>query len=105
MAVKFKIKTGDFVKVRSGRDKGKLGVVQSVNRGDLKVTVEGVGACVKHNKPTQFDAGGKTVIHKPIHISNVALYDEKAQTHSKVGYKFLKDGTKARFFKKSGDVA
>lgn len=102
MAVKFKIKTGDFVKVHSGSDKGKVGVVKSVDRKSFKVTVEGVGACVKHRKPTQFSAGGKEIIYKPVHISNVALYDEKTQAHSKVGYKVLDDGTKTRFLKKTG---
>jgi len=38
----------------------------------------------------------------PIHISNVALWNAEEQRPVKVGYKFLEDGRKVRFDKKTG---
>ena len=103
-AVKFKIRKGDTVIVRSGRDQGKKGEVLSVMKDKAKVCVKGVNVVKRHVKPTPSDAGG--IVHKelPIHISNVALVDPKDGTPTKVGFKVLEDGTKIRYAKKSGET-
>lgn len=103
-AVKFKIRKGDTVIVRTGRDKGKKGEVLSVVKEDAKVFVKGINVVKRHTKPSQTNTGG--IIHKelPIHISNVALLDPKDGSPTKVGFKIQKDGTKVRYAKKSGDT-
>ena len=40
----------------------------------------------------------------PIHISNVALADPKSGKPTRVGFKLLKDGTRARVAKRSGET-
>jgi large subunit ribosomal protein L24 len=103
-AVKLKIRKGDTVIVRTGRDKGKKGEVLSVIKDDLKLVVKGVNVVKRHTKPTQTNTGGIVQKELPIHISNVSLLDPKDGTPTKVGFKIQKDGTKVRFAKKSGDI-
>lgn len=103
-AVKFKIRKGDTVIVRTGRDKGKKGEVLSVLKDDSKILVKGVNSVKRHTKTTQTNPGGIIQKELPIHISNVALVDPKDGSATKTGYKFQKDGTKVRFAKKSGET-
>lgn len=103
-AVKFKIRKGDTVIVRVGRDKGKKGEVLSVVKEDSKLVVKGVNLVKRHTKPTQTNAGGIVQKELPIHISNVALSDPKDSRPTKVGIKIQKDGTKVRYAKKSGEI-
>lgn len=101
-AIKFKIRKGDTVVVRTGRNKGTKGEVLKVVKDEAKVFVKGVNVVKRHKKPTQTDAGGIVQKELPIHISNVALLDPKDGSATKVGFKFLSDGTKVRYAKKSG---
>jgi large subunit ribosomal protein L24 len=103
-AVKFKIRKGDTVIVRVGRDKGKKGEVLRVVKDDAKLFVKGVNVVKRHTKPTQTNTGGIVQKEAPIHISNVALLDPKDGSATKVGLKFLKDGAKVRYAKKSGET-
>ena len=48
-----KIKKGDTVVVRSGKDKGRTGTVLQVLPKDEKVIVAGVNIAVRHRKPSQ----------------------------------------------------
>ncbi|MDF3034369.1 MAG: ribosomal protein [Alphaproteobacteria bacterium] len=103
-AVKFKIRKGDTVIIRSGRDKGKKGEVLRVVKDDAKLFVKGVNVVKRHTKPTQTNTGGIVQKEAPIHVSNVALVDPKNGSATKVGFKFLEDGTKVRYAKKSGET-
>lgn len=102
-AVKFKIKKGDRVIVRTGSDKGKVGTVLKVLSKTSSLLVEGVKIVKRHMKPTQNSAGGIIEKEAKIHISNVALLNSKDNTATKVGYRILEDGSKVRFAKKSGE--
>lgn len=97
-----KIRVGDKVQVIAGKDKGKQGEVLQTIAKDNKVIVEGVNMVTKHIKPSQTDTEGGIITREaPIHVSNVAYYDEKAKSISKIGYTFV-DGKKVRVAKKSG---
>lgn len=100
---KMKIKKGDEVIVLTGRDKGTKGEVVSVMPTKNRVVVQGVNVVKKHQKPTQFAAGGIVEKELSIHASNVALVDPKSGSATRVGYKTLKDGSKVRVAKKSGE--
>lgn len=104
MIKKFKIKKGDLVLVRTGKDKGKTGEVLTVLRETDKVMVRGINVSRRHTKPSQMAAGGIVEKEMSIHISNVALFDRSADKPSKVGFKHLEDGTKVRYFKASGET-
>ena len=103
-AVKLKIKKGDRVVVRTGRDKGKTGTVLNVLKQDNALIVEGVNVVKKHVKPSAYNTGGIVEKESKIHVSNVAIVDPKDNGPTKVGFKTLKDGTKVRFAKKSGET-
>lgn len=98
-----KIKKGDKVKVITGSYKGTVAEVTKVFPKLDKVIVEGVNVVKKHLKPTQVNPDGGIVEKEaPIHVSNVALYDEKAKAAGKVRVELDKKGNKVRVFKKSG---
>ena len=98
-----KIKKGDTVKVITGKYKGKTSRVIKVYPKTNKLIVEGVNIAKKHMRPTQENPqGGINEIEMPIHISNVKIYLNNAD--SRVGYKFLDDGKKVRYAKKTGEV-
>jgi large subunit ribosomal protein L24 len=100
-----KIKKGDKVVVLSGKDKGRTGEVVKAMPKEGKVIVSGINVHARHRKPTQQSPqGGIEKKELPIHISNVAIADPKGGKASRVGYKFLKDGKKVRFARKSGEV-
>ena len=76
MAVKFKIKKGDQVKIIAGDDKGKTGAVKAVFPKKAQVIVEGCKMAKKAIKPTeQNPQGGFTRKEMPMDISNVALVE------------------------------
>lgn len=102
--VKLKIKKGDTVKVITGKDKGKIGEIVKVLPKDNKVLVSGVNEMKKHTKPSKTHQGGIVVKSMPINASNVMFFDKKSNKASKVGYKFLDDGTKKRVMRSSGEI-
>ncbi|TMJ40138.1 MAG: 50S ribosomal protein L24 [Alphaproteobacteria bacterium] len=102
--MKLKIRKGDKVVVRTGRDKGKVGEVLRVYPEDNRALVQGVNVVRKHQKQTAGQEGGIVSKEMPIHISNIALRDPKDGKATKVGYKVLKDGKKVRFARNSGEV-
>ena len=102
-----KIKTGDNVKVLSGKDRGKIGKVLQIIKSSAKqrvfVVVEGVNKVKKHLKKQGNNAGRILELDGPIDISNVALIDPKTKKSTRVGY--TKDGDKKkRKAKKSGEI-
>ncbi|PSM53167.1 50S ribosomal protein L24 [Campylobacter blaseri] len=73
MAIKYKIKKGDEVKVIAGNDKGKTGVVKAVLPKKGQVIVEGCKIVKKAIKPSDKNPkGGFINEEKPMDISNVA---------------------------------
>ena len=104
MAAKFKIRKGDSVVVRTGRDKGKRGDVLKVIPAESRVIVQGVNMVKRHTKPSQAGPGGIVEKEAPIHISNVAHVDPKDDKATRVGFKVLENDRKVRFAKRSGEV-
>ena len=66
--------------------------------------VQGVAQMRRHQRQTANQEGGIITKEAPIHISNLAIEDPKDGEPTRVGYKFLKDGRKVRFAKRSGEV-
>jgi large subunit ribosomal protein L24 len=101
---KLKIKKGDRVVVVTGKDKGKKGEVLKVLPAENRAIVKGVSVVRRHQRQTATQEGGIVAKEAPIHISNIALEDPKDGKPTRVGFKFLKDGRKVRFAKRSGEV-
>jgi large subunit ribosomal protein L24 len=99
-----KIRKGDKVKVISGKDKGKIGKVVRVYKDNGKILVEGVNIVKKHIKPDKAgEKGGFANVEKPIDVSNVMFFDEKANRPTRLGYSVV-EGRKYRISKATGDV-
>ena len=101
---KLKIRKGDHVVVITGKDKGKKGEVLKVMPAENRIIVKGVAMVRRHQRQTPTQEGGIISKEGPIHVSNVALEDPKDGSPTRVGYKFLKDGRKVRFAKRSGEI-
>lgn len=98
------VKTGDKVKVITGKDKGKEGVILKAFPKKDRVIVEGMNMMKKHQKPSSMNPqGGILETEAPIHVSNVMLIDSKTGEPTRVGFK-VEDGKKVRVSKKTCEV-
>ena len=104
MPVKFKIKKGDKVVVIAGKDKGKQGDVLQIITDENRAVVSGINVAKRHTKAQGANEGGIINKNMPIHISNVQLRDPKSGKPTRVGFKTLDGGKKARVAKRSGEV-
>lgn len=100
-----KIRKGDDVIVRAGKDKGKRGTVLKIVDAD-HVMVEGVNRVKKHQRPNPMKGvtGGIVDKEMPLHVSNVGLYNPASSKGDRVGIKVLEDGRRVRYFKSNGEV-
>ncbi len=100
-----RLKTGDEVIVIAGKDKGRRGAITRVIKGD-KVLVENINVVKKHQKgnPNTGVPGGIVDKEMPIDSSNVMLFNPATGKGDRVGFKFLDDGRKVRYFKSNGEI-
>ena len=99
-----KIKKGDSVIVRSGKDKGRTGTVLQVMPKDGKVLVSGINVHARHAKPTQArPQGGIIRAEAPLHVSKVAIEDPKTGKPTRVRFE-ERDGKKVRIAVRSGEL-
>jgi large subunit ribosomal protein L24 len=101
---KLKIKKGDNVVVVAGRDKGRTGEVLRVLPSEQRVLVQGVNVAKRHTKPRMGEPGGIVEKELALHISNVSHVDPASGKPTRIGYRFLDDGRKVRFARRSGEV-
>ncbi len=104
MANKMKIRKGDRVTVITGKDTGKTGEILRVIPAERRVIVQGVNMIKRHTRPVAGNPGGIVEREAPIHASNVSLIDPKDDKPTRVGFRFLDDGRKVRFAKRSGEI-
>ena len=102
-----KIRTGDHVKVISGKDRGKTGRVLRVEPKRERLYVEHLNMIKRHTRPQQVagaqseqQLGGVIEREGPIHVSNVMLLDGKGNT-TRVGIE-RDDGRRFRVARKTG---
>jgi large subunit ribosomal protein L24 len=100
-----KLRQGDEVIVLAGKDKGKQGKIIALIE-NKKILVEGINRVKKHQKgnPNAGVQGGIIDKDMPINISNVGLYNPETKKADRVGFKFLDDGKKVRYFKSTNEV-
>ena len=88
----FKVRSGDQVKVISGKDKGKTGKVLRVEPKKQRVFVEGLNIQKRHQRPRTLrdtqrggEVGGVIEREGPIHVSNVMFVDPKDNKPTRLG--------------------
>ena len=97
------IRTNDLVQIISGDDKGKRGKVVRVNRKANKIVVQGVNLVWKHVKPNKRNPqGGRLSMEMPIAVAKAAYIDPSTDKPTRLGVRYLPDGTKQLYAKKSG---
>lgn len=96
-----KLRKGDKVTVLAGKDKGKEGVILSLDPQANKAVVDGVNMAIRHTKQSQASQGGRIPKAMPIALSNLAALDLNGKA-TRVGFRF-EDGKKIRFAKTTGD--
>ena len=100
-----RIRKGDNVVVRTGRNRGKQGTVMRVLR-DSRVVVEGVNVVKRHTRPNpqRGTQGGIVQKEMPVHVSNVGIFNPATGKADRIGFKWLEDGRKVRIFRSTGEV-
>jgi large subunit ribosomal protein L24 len=100
------IRVNDIVEVIQGDDKGTRGRVLRVLRQHgkvVKVVVEGVNRVYKHVRRSQRNQqGGRLSREMPIDASNVMLICPQSNKPTRVGVRYLPDGSKERYSKRTG---
>ncbi len=101
-----RIKKGDEVVVIAGKDKGKRGLVVKVMGDKDRLIVENINMAKRHTKGNPMRGAPGGIIEKeiPIHISNVALWNPVTNKPDRIGFRFLEDGKKVRYFKSNNEV-
>ncbi len=100
-----RIKRDDLVRVTKGRDRGKEGKVRQILRDEGRAIVADVNIVKKHVKPgQQARQAGIIDMEAPIQLANLALVCTKCHRPTRVGVRFLDDGSKSRYCKKCGEL-
>jgi len=93
----------DQVIVIAGANKDSKGKILKIDRKNNKVVVEGIALVWKHVRRSQKNPqGGRLSKEMPLNASNVMLIDPSTNEKTKVGVRFLDDGSKERYAKTSG---
>lgn len=94
-----KLKIGDKVKVRAGKDKSREGTIERIYPKKGKVLVDSINVYKKHVKGSPGQKGGIYDVPRPLPISSVSLICPKCKRITRVGFKLV-GGKKVRVCKK-----
>ena len=99
-----KIRKGDQVIIRCGKDKGKRGIVLRYET-DNYVVIQGLNKLKKHVKPNPAKnvLGGITEFENAVHVSNISIYNPVTKEADRIGFRFGDDGAKVRIFKSNNE--
>jgi large subunit ribosomal protein L24 len=95
--IKTKLKTSDEVMVIAGRDKGKKGQIQTIDRKRGKVQIPNINMVKKHRRANQEQKAGEVVeIPSMLSISNVMIFCPKCSNGVRIRL-VREKGKKRRF--------
>ena len=77
------IKKGTKVKILTGKDKNKDGDVIEIDRKNNRAKVKGIIMVKKHVKTTKEKKGGIVSKENFIHLSNLAIFNNKNKSEAK----------------------
>lgn len=90
------IVSGDTVIVRTGKEKGKTGVVKEVLRAEMRVVIEGLNRRKKYLKSNTPGRPNWVEVEMPMAYSNVALVDPLTNKAVRVRWHWDEEGNKTR---------
>ncbi len=95
-----KLKKGDKVKIVSGKDRGKTGVIFRVLPDETKIVIDGLNMFKKRSRPKRQGEKGQTVVvPRPLNASNVMLVCPSCSKATRIGRR-LDGGRSVRYCKK-----
>ena len=100
------VRRGDTVLVLAGKDRGKRGTVERVEKTKrgYGVVIPGVNMAKRHQRPrTRTQQAGIIDLPVPIHISNVQVVCPRCNKPTRVGHQQLEDGRRVRVCKQCGE--
>ncbi len=100
------VRKGDTVLVLAGKDRGKRGTVERVERTKrgLGVVVPGLNMAKRHMRPrTRTQQAGILDMPVPIHVSNVQVVCPRCNKPTRVGHTVLENGSRVRVCKHCGE--
>lgn len=100
-----KIRKNDTVLVIAGKDKGKKGKVRYAFPKENRVIIEGINMIKRHSR-ARGAARQAGIIEReaPIGVSNVMLLCSKCNKPTRIGFRFLESGKKARMCQACSEV-
>jgi large subunit ribosomal protein L24 len=103
---RIRIRKNDVVEVITGRDKGKRGKVLVVLPDKGRLLVQGVNFIKRHTRPNPQKniKGGIAEREAPIHVSNVMIVSPDDDKRTRIGFRLMPDGRKARIGRRGGEV-
>jgi large subunit ribosomal protein L24 len=100
------VRKGDTVLVLAGKDRGKRGTVERVERTKrgLGVVIPGINMAKRHQRPrTRTQQAGILDIPVPIHVSNVQVVCPRCGKPTRIGHQVLDNGRRVRVCKHCGE--
>jgi large subunit ribosomal protein L24 len=71
------VKAGEKVKILSGSNKGKIGIIKKVLKKQNKIIIDDINLKIKHVKSLRYNETGQIKEFAfPIHVSNVCKYED-----------------------------
>lgn len=102
---KMHVKTGDIVKIISGKEKGKFGTIIQVFPKTSMVIIKDLNLKIKHQQPKQKGESGEIRRYEaPIHSSNVMLYSTETKVSSRFTIQVDANNKKCRILKKNNEI-
>ncbi len=93
-------KKGDTIKMMTGKDRGKTGVVLSAFPTEEKISAEGLNLYKKRVRPKRQGEKGETVlVPRPFFASRAMLLCQNCKKAVRIGYRF-EGNKKVRYCKK-----
>ncbi len=101
-----KVRKDDMVLVLAGKDRGKKGKVLKVFPVAQAALVEGLNVAIKHRRRTQQEQQheGRVKVERPLALGKLAVVCKNCSAPTRIGFKVLKDGSKARLCKKCNET-
>ncbi len=100
-----RIRRDDTVMVMAGKDKGKTGKVVRVITKVNKAVIENINVVKKSVKRSDtYPQGGYVELEKPVALANLMLVDKKSNKPTRFRVNVLKDGSKERIARASGET-
>jgi large subunit ribosomal protein L24 len=100
------VRKGDTVLVLAGKERGKRGTVERIERTKrgLGVVVQGLNMAKRHQRPrSRTQSAGILDLPVPIHVSNVQVVCPRCDKPTRVAIQVREDGSRVRACKNCGE--